>query len=134
MREPSRAVPDDRPREAVTQRYPSPEAEERFSTRCVQAAARLTVRHRSVPADLAFEARQLCDEGCELADRDLLPGAQVHRLGAVEVSCGTYEAFDAIVDVQKLPCRRPVAPELDRVPSSDHLADEVWNNVRVRLV
>ena len=67
-----------------------------------------------VPRDLAVEAGQLRDQLGQIADRDLVAGAEVDRLGAVVPLGGEHEPFDAVVDVEELARRRAVAPEHDR--------------------
>ena len=91
---------------------------------------RLAVRHRRVPDDLALEAGHVGDRLGELADRDLVAGAEVDRLGAVVALGREHEPLDAVVDVEKLPGRRAVAPEHDLVRRLDHLADQRRDHVR----
>src|SRR2546430_8836711 len=62
------AIPGNRPREAFTERRPRLEAEQLARAPRVEATARLAVRHRGVPLDLAFETGELCDQLRQLAD------------------------------------------------------------------
>ena len=102
--------------------------------RRVDAAARLSVRLRRVPPDASLESRHARDELGEVADRDLLAGAEVHRLGRVVAIRREHEPLDAVVDVEELARRRAVAPEHDLLRRVDHLADQIRDHVRVRRV
>src|SRR5690242_15593847 len=71
------AVPGDRPLQPLAQRRPRAEAEELLRPRGVEEPARLPVRLRLVPEELAVEPGQLRDQRGEVADRDLVAGADV---------------------------------------------------------
>ena len=79
--------------------------------RRVEAPARLAVRHRGVPDDLAREAGRLGDQLGQLADRGLDAGAEVHRLGAVVALGGEDEPVDAVVDVEELAASAMPSPQ-----------------------
>src|SRR3954453_22796190 len=98
-------VPRDRLREPVAKSALRGEAEQCLGTRRVELATRLPVRPRRIPDDLALVPRQLCDELSELSDRDLLTGAEVHRLVAVVALRSEPDAVGAVLDVQELACR-----------------------------
>src|SRR5262249_61633687 len=85
-------VPGDRLLEAHAERRLRLEPEQLTGARRVEAAARLPVRHRGVPADLALEAAQLGDKLGKLAARDLLARAGTDRLGSVLVLRREQEA------------------------------------------
>src|SRR4029077_20912763 len=65
------AVPRDRPLEPVTQGGARLEAEQLSRAAPIETGARLAVRHRAVPLDLAIEAGQLRDQLGQIPDRDL---------------------------------------------------------------
>src|SRR6187397_1144947 len=102
MRRAPRPVPGDGALEPVPQRRRRLPAEEVARAACVEAAARLPVRHRAVPGDAACEARDVGDELGEVADRDLVAGAKVDRLAAVVALGGERQPVDAVVDVEEL--------------------------------
>ena len=89
------------------------EAEQPLGARGVELPARLAVRHRGVPDDLAVEAGHLGDRLGELADRRLDTGAEVDRLRPVVALGGEQQPVGAVVDVEELAGRRAVAPEHD---------------------
>src|SRR5258705_321264 len=96
------AEPCGRRLEPVAERRMCTKAEELLGARDIELASRLTVRLRRVPDDLARVARELGDELRELADRDLLARAEIHRVCAVVVPRGEPDALGAVVDVEKL--------------------------------
>jgi len=96
------AVPRDRALEPFAQRRARLEAEEVAGASGVEAPARLAVRHRRIPFDLACEARELCDLFRKLANRDLDAGAEVHRLCTVVLLRGQHQPFDAVIHVEEL--------------------------------
>ena len=63
-----------------------------------------------VPADLAFEPDQLDDDLDELADGQLVVGAEVDRLVAVVALGGQHDAVGGVVDVEELAAGRAGAP------------------------
>src|SRR3954452_10052563 len=129
-----RAVPGDRPLETLPERRARLEAEELLRARGVEAPARLAIRHRLVPGDLAREARQLGDQPGELLDRDLLARADVDRLLAVVWLGGQRERSGRVVDVEELARRRAIAPEHDLPGRLVHLPDQVRDHMGVRRV
>ena len=83
-RQRGRAIPGDRPLEPLAERRPRPEAEELARRARRRAAARLAVRHRRVPDDLALEADDLGDElGESRGSRSRSPVPRLTGLGAV---------------------------------------------------
>src|SRR5919201_4572229 len=74
------AIPRHRPLEAFTERRARAEAEQLLGPRDVETPPGLAVRLRGVPDDLTVEAGRLRHEARELADRDLIPGSDVHGL------------------------------------------------------
>ena len=84
--------------------------------------------------DRAGEPTSRRDELGGLADRRLLAGAEVDRLGTVVPVAGEREPGDAVVDVEELAGRRAVAPEQDLLLAAlaglDHLADQRRDHVR----
>src|SRR3954467_6826024 len=108
-----RAIPGNRPLEALAQRRAGLEPEQLLRAGGVQASAWLPVRHRLVPGDLAAESRQLGDQLGELTDRDLLARADVHRLLPVVAVRGERERLGCVLDIEELAGRGAVAPEHD---------------------
>ena len=51
-------------------------------------------------------------------------------VGTVVAFGSQHEPFDAVVDVEELPCRRTVAPERDALRVVEHLPDQPGNDVR----
>src|ERR1700722_13890338 len=100
MRDSILAVPGDGAGEAVSQLGAGFEAEELAGTRHVELAARLAVRHRRVPGDLAAETGQLGDQRGQVADRDLAARAEVDRLGAVIALRGEDQPVGSVLDVE----------------------------------
>src|SRR5688500_10241397 len=76
-------VPLDRSLQPLAEGRARAEAEQLLGAARLELAARLTVRLRRVPDELALEAGQLGDELGQVADRDLLARAEVDGLGAV---------------------------------------------------
>ncbi len=97
------AVPLDGRTQAVLQRRGRAKAEALPGEARVQAAARLAVGPRVVPADLAREAHQRGEQLSQLADADLLSGAEVHGLGIAVALARQHDRSRAVLDVQKLP-------------------------------
>src|SRR5258708_39996083 len=95
-------IPGNRPGEAVAERRACAEPEQLFGTGRLELPARLAVRHRGVPGQLAFEACQLGDQFRELADRCLDAGAEVDRIAAVVARRREQEPVGAVVDEEKL--------------------------------
>ena len=100
----------------------------------VQRPARLAIRLGGIPADLAVVSRQAGDQLDQVADGDLVPDAEVHRLGAV-VSLGSQDdPFRRVSHVQELARRGAGAPHLDVVQAGlagiDALLDERRNDMR----
>ncbi len=87
-----------------------------------------------VPDDLAGVAGRIGDRACELANRDLVAGAEVHRVCAVVLLRRQRQALGAILDVQELPRRRAVTPEHDRLVAAlaglEHLPDQGRDHMR----
>src|SRR4051795_11232841 len=83
MRGDAVAVPRDRAPEALCKRRARAEAEQLLCPGGVELAARLAVRHRRVPDDLALESGQVGDRLGQIADRRLDAGAEVDGVGAV---------------------------------------------------
>src|SRR5579862_790478 len=129
MRDGVIAIPGDRPLEPLAKRGACLEAEELTRARCVQAAARLTVRHRRVPGQLSLEAGELGDRLGELANRGLDAGAEVDGLGPVVPFRGEQQSFGAVVDVEELAGRGAVAPQDDAVLAVQQLADQRGDDV-----
>src|SRR5215831_20208129 len=101
-------VPGDRALEALPQLGPRLEPEELAGAGHVEPSARLAVRRLGVPLELAVEARQLGHQLGEVADRDLVPRAEVHRLRpAVARPCGR-NPLGGVLDVEELARRAPV--------------------------
>src|SRR5258708_25217445 len=95
-------VPGDRAGESVAQLRAGAEAKELLRARRVELPARLAVRHRGVPHDLAFEAGEVGDRFRELADRRLHARAEIDGIGAVVALRRQNQAFGAVVDVEEL--------------------------------
>ena len=86
----------------------------------VDPAPGLAVGLGGVPADLARRTRWLGDELDQVADRQLLVGAEVDRLGAVVALGREHDALGGVVDVEELaaaPTRCPT-PRCGRRPAS----------------
>src|SRR5215218_9927759 len=96
------AEPGDRALEAFAQRRARLEAEQLPRAGRVERAARLAVRHRRVPDDLAREARQLGDQLGGISDRRLDAGPEVDRVAAVVALGGEREPLGGVVHVQEL--------------------------------
>src|SRR5512136_40029 len=99
----------------------------------VEHSARLAVRLRRVPGDLALEPAQAGHERHEVADPDLEARAQVHGV-ALPVALGRGDdALRGVARVEKLAGGRPVAPDDDppvaALPRLDALADERRDDV-----
>ena len=128
------AVPGDRALDALAELCAAAEAEELLGPLDVEPAPRLAVRLRVVPDDLAGVAGRLGDHGRELADRDLVAGAEVDRVRTVVVLRGQPEALGAILDVEELPRRRAVTPEHDRLVAAlgrlEHPPDQGRDHMR----
>src|SRR5215216_6777015 len=107
------AVPRDGAGDPFAERRPRLEPEQLFRPRRVELPPRLSIRLRRVPDDFAVEAGRLGDHVCELLDPNLLARPQVDRVDAVVPEGGQHDALGAVVDVEELPGRRPVAPEDD---------------------
>src|SRR2546429_9197558 len=116
--------------EPRAQRRPGLEAEGLARAACVEASSRLPVRHGAVPLDLALEARQLCDQLCQLADGDLLTGPEIDGIRAVVAVGREHEPLDAVVDVEELACRRSVTPQNHPLSVLEHLPDQIRDHVR----
>ena len=89
-----------------------PGTERRGGPAGVDPAPGLAVGLGRVPADLAGEAGGLGDELDQVADRQLLVGAQVDRVGPVVALGGQHDALGGVVDVEELaatprPCPTP---------------------------
>src|SRR5258708_279395 len=134
MRDRLLAIPSDRAREPVPELRPGLEPEQLPGLCDVESAARLAVRHRGVPGDLALEAGQLGDQRGQLTDRYLLPRPEVDWIGAVVVLGGEQQAVGGVLDVEELAGRRAVAPEHDLPRVLVHLADQVRDDVRIGRV
>src|SRR5204863_10033649 len=78
----ARAVPGDRAREAVSERRARVEAETLLRAGGVELAPWLAVRLGRVPDELAVVPGELRDQLGEVADANLLAGAEIHRIGA----------------------------------------------------
>src|SRR3954454_24135496 len=115
------SIPRDRALQPVAQRSARAEAEQLLRAGGIELATRLTVRHRRVPHELAFESRQLADQLRELANRGLYPRAEVHRFGAVVAVRREQQTLCRVVDVQELACRGPVAPQREAARRPGHL-------------
>ena len=102
--------------------------------RDVEESARLAVRLRRVPDDLAAESGRPGDDLGQLADRDLLARPKVDRVAAVVPLRGEHERQGGVLDVEKLSGRRSIAPEDDLALASlirlEHLADQRRDYVR----
>src|SRR5581483_12456442 len=98
MRQVCGAVPGDRPRDSLAKRRLRAEAEQPLGARDVEAAAGLPVGSGGVPQELALVAGGLGDQRGEVADRDLLAGAEVDRFGAVVAVACRDERFGAVLD------------------------------------
>src|SRR5262249_35143916 len=103
-------VPGDRLLEPSAERRRRAEPEELLCAADVEPAPGLPVRLRPVPDDFAVEAGQLRDYVREVADRDLLAGADVHRLGAVVALRREPDRLGAVVHVEELARGAAVAP------------------------
>ena len=79
----------------------------------IELPARLAVRLRRVPADLAGEAGQSAISSARSRIAISSPDAEIHRLGTVVLLGGEHDALDGVVDVEELARRRAVAPEHD---------------------
>src|SRR6266540_5027299 len=119
------AVPGDRAFEPLAQRRSCFEAEQLPRARGVDAPPRLSIRLRGVPFDSSGEADHVRDERRELADRDLLRRAEVHRISTVVAVAGEHERLGAVVDVEELARRRAVSPQNHFLRRLEHLADQV---------
>src|SRR3954469_25585922 len=95
-------VPVDRRTQSLVERRACREAERISGAAGVDTATRLTVRLRRVPPDLAVEADGLDDELDELFDRQLLIGAEVHRVRSLVTLGREHDAFPRVVDVEEL--------------------------------
>src|SRR3954447_9290343 len=124
------SIPGDRLLEPLTQRRARAEAEELLRARRVELSARLAVRHRRVPHQLALEPRQLRDQLGELADRRLDTGAEVDRLAGVVPLGRERQARRRVVHVEELAGRRAVAPQHDLPGRVGHLPDQRRDHVR----
>src|SRR4249919_4091566 len=119
-----RPVPGDGALESLAQRRSRLEREELACARAVDAPTRLAVRFLGVPRDRSLVPRHVGDQLGEVADRDLAGRSEVDRLRAVVALCREYETLDAVVHVEELARRGPVAPQHDLVLGFDHLANE----------
>ena len=93
-------VPLDRPPQSILKRRPGHEAEALAGPGRVQPAARLAVRLRGVPDDLAPVARQLGDQVDEVLDQDLVAGAVVDRLRPVVALGGQDDPEEILKSVK----------------------------------
>ena len=115
-----------------------PPAEQLLGARGVDAPAGLAVGLGRVPAQLAVEADEAGDRLDRLADRDLVVGAEVDRLGAVVDLGRQHDGLGGVVDVEVLAARPAGAPHLDLVLAAldrlDALLDQRRDDVRDRRV
>src|ERR1051325_11698263 len=99
----------------------------------VEQPPRLTARLGRVPDDAARVADGAGDDAGEIADADLVAGADVHRLRALVSLRREHDSLGRIFDVEKLARRRAVAPQhhlaVAAVARLDELADHGRNDV-----
>src|SRR5437899_3825689 len=113
-------------------------AELALGWRHVGASPRLAVGLRRIPGDVARKARQLRDQLDELANADLSPRPEIHRLRFVVTLQGEHDRARTIFHVEKLAAGRtrtpdfdPTCPGVDRV---DALLDQRGNHVRLARI
>ena len=90
------------------------EAEALARARDVEAPARLAVRLAGVPDEAARRSRsaRAISVG-QVADRDLVAAAEVHRVARVVALGGEHDPLGGVLDVEELARRRAVAPQHD---------------------
>jgi len=103
-------IPGDRSLEALPERCPSAEVEALCGAIDVETTSRLPSRLLRIPDEPAFETCHVGDEQSEIANGDLLAGAQVDRLGPLILGRRAKERFRAVLDIQELARRRAVSP------------------------
>src|SRR5947208_635748 len=95
-------------RDAVRERGPGREPELLAGPRDVQATPRLSVGLAGVPDEAPLEGGRPRDDPGQVADRDLLAAAQVHRVAGVILLGGEDDALRRVLDVEKLARGRAV--------------------------
>src|SRR5450432_502289 len=110
---PVRPIPVNRVAEADIEGRSGAEAKFPLRQAHVQTPARLAVGLGGIPGDLSGETGHRGDLQCEVADGNLHSASEIDRLGLVVTLGGKYDAFDGVLDIEKLARGRAIAPEDD---------------------
>ena len=104
------------------------EAEFGKSAARVEAAARLAVRLRRIPANFTLESARAANQFRKFANCDFTPGADVNRFGLVVPLGGCGDRASCVSNEKEFTRGAPRAPDIDvrlpRVAGFDGLANQ----------